>query len=371
MTEPAPFVTGELPTFMVAGTDRAAILSRANERVARFVIPTTLALTLLAAGTYALWRDWVGLAVMLACSAALGVAWMLFRSNRRAVAISATFVVQNLAIIGAGLVPGSHAAVALFGLVALPALWLSMRWIHRRVTVALSAAGAFATTYAVYAASGSPDAATTVFVVTTSVAAYTALFGLMAFVSQTLQRVEQQLWDSSMTDALTGLPNRRDFGSRGEAEVLKAVRHGRNLALLMFDIDRFKVVNDSFGHHVGDEVLKHVSKVASDAVRKTDILCRFGGEEFAVLLPETALDGAVEVAERIRRAMEEQRRPTVPPVTVSVGVASLNLHGRSLNELVASADGGLYRAKHGGRNRVEIAGEHPGPSLSLRLSAVR
>jgi diguanylate cyclase (GGDEF)-like protein len=158
------------------------------------------------------------------------------------------------------------------------------------------------------------------------------------------------------TDALTGLPNRRYFdeylgllGRRRRAE--------DRLGVLMIDIDRFKKLNDTFGHAVGDHVLREVAQAIAGAVRDDDVPARFGGEEFAVLLRNPSREIAVEVGERVRRAVAslDLRRMGVPGVSVSVGVAVADLPDVPVEAVVNDADHALYRAKRSGRDRVVAA----------------
>lgn len=158
------------------------------------------------------------------------------------------------------------------------------------------------------------------------------------------------------TDALTGLPNRRYFD---EYASLLARRRRANdrVGVLMIDIDRFKRLNDTFGHAVGDHVLQDVAKAIAGAVREDDVPARFGGEEFAVLLRNPSPEVAVEVGERVRRAVEalDTRNLGVPSVSVSVGVAVETAPDRPIQAVIDDADRALYRAKRGGRNRVVAA----------------
>ena len=158
------------------------------------------------------------------------------------------------------------------------------------------------------------------------------------------------------TDALTGLPNRRYFD---EYLMLLAKRRRADdrVGVLMVDIDRFKRLNDTFGHAVGDHVLREVAKAIAEAVREDDVPARFGGEEFAVLLRNPSPEVAVEVGERIRRAVStlNLRRLGVPGVSVSVGVAVATSPEMPLDVLIDEADRALYRAKRGGRDRVVAA----------------
>ena len=167
---------------------------------------------------------------------------------------------------------------------------------------------------------------------------------------------QRRLMDLAARDELTGLGNRRYFMQRGEEAVRLAARHGRPLSVLMIDIDHFKTVNDRYGHAAGDDVLKFLAVTLSLHSRSTDTCGRIGGEEFALVLPETALAEALKTAERIREAVARTPVPTDQsaepiPVTVSIGAAAL-APAQSLDELLEQADRALYEAKGSGRNRV-------------------
>ncbi len=161
------------------------------------------------------------------------------------------------------------------------------------------------------------------------------------------------------TDYLTGISNRRYFMERGEVELARAQRYGNVLSLFMLDIDRFKVINDMHGHHVGDLVLQQLGAILRGELRNIDLVGRLGGEEFAVLLPETDPEQAFVLAERLRNAIAstEVVRETGLPLrfTVSIGVATLGQKAINLDTLLAQADLALYEAKATGRNRVCVA----------------
>jgi diguanylate cyclase (GGDEF)-like protein len=151
--------------------------------------------------------------------------------------------------------------------------------------------------------------------------------------------------------------NRRYFYEHAENEVVRSQRYDSALSLIMLDIDHFKLVNDRFGHLIGDQTLKMVADTCLSALRKADVLCRFGGEEFVVLLPETSQEDAVVAAERICQAIADKSLPTdtdlgAVSVTVSIGVTHLKNKAESLKDLVNEADQALYEAKETGRNRV-------------------
>ena len=161
----------------------------------------------------------------------------------------------------------------------------------------------------------------------------------------------------TMTDPLTGVPNRRHLFSRLEAELARAERYGTPLSVLMVDVDHFKRLNDAEGHRVGDETLRTVCDVLRARVRKVDTLARYGGEEFMVLLPQTGKEGALEVGEKLRRAVLESpalasaSQPT-GHITISIGVASFPLDASAQEKLVDCVDAALYASKRGGRNKV-------------------
>jgi diguanylate cyclase (GGDEF)-like protein len=164
-----------------------------------------------------------------------------------------------------------------------------------------------------------------------------------------VERVKQLAY----LDGLTGIFNRRFFELRVVEEIDRARRFNSGMAVLMVDIDQFKRLNDEFGHLLGDEVLRQVSSMFHQQLRKIDVVCRFGGEEFAILLSQTNPQHALGVAEKLRRLVESWQFPGVPRcVTISAGVATFPDHGTTRDELVKSADAGLYAAKQGGRNRV-------------------
>jgi len=158
----------------------------------------------------------------------------------------------------------------------------------------------------------------------------------------------------AVTDELTGLANRRKFREELARELERSRRFGLEIALLMMDIDHFKRINDTHGHPVGDQVLQGIAAVMGSGLRNIDLACRFGGEEFALLLPATPGSDAVHVAERLRAAVAD--RPLGPDgeihVTLSAGVASYPADGETAADLVRVADMRLYAAKQGGRNRV-------------------
>jgi diguanylate cyclase (GGDEF)-like protein/PAS domain S-box-containing protein len=173
------------------------------------------------------------------------------------------------------------------------------------------------------------------------------------------KRLEAQLQHLASHDSLTGLLGRAELQRRFQGELERALRYGRPLALLMFDADHFKAINDRHGHLAGDRVLAALAQCMRTNLRGSDLVGRYGGEEFLAVLPETGIEQAAAMAERLRRRVAA--RDFAPPgavqlaVTVSVGVAALGLHGDDPEALVDAADQALYAAKAAGRDRVVCA----------------
>jgi diguanylate cyclase (GGDEF)-like protein/putative nucleotidyltransferase with HDIG domain len=159
------------------------------------------------------------------------------------------------------------------------------------------------------------------------------------------------------TDELTGLFNHRCFHQRLEEEIARSARFGEIFSLILFDVDHFKNYNDLSGHLNGDEVLRCIGGYMKKSVRDSDICFRYGGDEFAIILPETSPEGGQMVAERIRKMIEEKDDQPGIPVTISIGVASWPTDGVMKDELIRSADAGLYYSKQTGRNRTSLACE--------------
>jgi len=170
-----------------------------------------------------------------------------------------------------------------------------------------------------------------------------------------------RLANQARVDYLTNLSNRRYFMEQAEAELNRALRYGSPLALLMIDIDHFKNINDSYGHKTGDMVLQKMSDLLKQSLREVDVLGRIGGEEFAILLPESRLENAIEVAERLRVQIANSKllegQAETLRFTVSIGVAMLDSANQNLDALFNQADEALYKAKNSGRNCVCVAAE--------------
>jgi len=165
-----------------------------------------------------------------------------------------------------------------------------------------------------------------------------------------LQKRAERLLNESQTDPLTGLANRRTM-DRWMAEWIGGQKP---FSVVMLDIDHFKKVNDTYGHQTGDEVLRFLARNMLAYLRKDDCCCRYGGEEFAILLPETTAEEAFKIAERIRTNMETAISPTGGPITISCGVAAYPDDAETAQGLLEAADTALYEAKRAGRNRTVV-----------------
>lgn len=170
----------------------------------------------------------------------------------------------------------------------------------------------------------------------------------------------------AFTDYLTALRTRGYFEQQLELEIKRAERKRQKFSLLMIDIDHFKVLNDTFGHHVGDQVLRDIASILMKDMREVDTVARYGGEEFVMILPETTEAGAAYVAERLRKAVEQTKffagsPQSIQHLTISIGIAVFDTDAQFKRDLIEFADAALYSAKHAGRNRVvcysEMAGQ--------------
>jgi len=187
-----------------------------------------------------------------------------------------------------------------------------------------------------------------------------------AHLFETIQRANERLELLAVTDGLTGLHNHRHFRDRLEEEFDRARRYGTPLSCLIFDVDNFKHLNDTYGHLQGDSVLREMAERVTTCVRKSDVVARYGGEEFTVILPQTGIVGAEAEAERIRHTIADTPFKGLGPdcpVTVSVGVAIYDPETMLDSEtLLRVADGALYEAKRSGKNRVVIGTGEARPS---------
>ncbi|HEX8890135.1 MAG TPA: diguanylate cyclase [Pyrinomonadaceae bacterium] len=168
---------------------------------------------------------------------------------------------------------------------------------------------------------------------------------------QYLDTIEEE----AFTDHLTGLANRRRFERQLEREISRTLRYSHPFCLLYLDIDNFKNVNDTYGHEAGDETIRRLALTLQAGTRGIDLAARIGGEEFAVILPETDFEGGLDVADRLRQAIKEMEVPAVGQITASFGVAEFPLCASTGREIMSVADAALYEAKRNGRDRIERA----------------
>ncbi len=173
-------------------------------------------------------------------------------------------------------------------------------------------------------------------------------------------KLQKTLRDQAMHDLLTGLFNRRYMEEMLERELLRATRHEYPVGIILLDIDNYKQFNDLFGHDAGDALLSALGSYLRIHIRGEDIVCRYGGDEVALILPDSSLEDTGERAEELRQGIKalrvEHRRRPLGPATVSMGVAAFPKHGASRDRLLKAADEALYRAKAEGRDRVVVQG---------------
>lgn len=172
------------------------------------------------------------------------------------------------------------------------------------------------------------------------------------------KKIERQLANMALFDSLTGTLNRPAFYQHAEKEFARSKRYYRPLAVIMLDIDHFKHINDQYGHHGGDQVLQIFAEACQEVIRSTDVMGRVGGEEFVLLLPDTPMNAAFNLAERLRARINKYpylAGDMLIEVTASLGVAELHREDTDFRALLRRADDALYQAKHAGRNQVKIA----------------
>lgn len=347
-----------LDTLSSAWHDLAADLHRHNLRAAIWGSIVILC----ANGAYLLatpdgpHRSWLGLQ---AAASAISLTVVALPGSRLAPKhrLVVWVTTQNLLALTATWIDGglhSPLLMALFVACALGALTMD-----RRLVLGMLG-GSIAAMLGIGAATGSLDVGT-VAVWPTGLATVTMISnwagrGLVAMTRE-LDGINDELTYLAQTDSLTGCHNHRSLYERLEIELDRNRRHQRPVSALLLDIDHFKHINDTYGHPVGDEVLAAVGATLRAGVRQYDVVGRTGGEEFTILLPDTDLELALTVAERLRGALADT--PTPEPVTVSIGVAASNVHADGAKELIHAADTALYVAKRAGRDRVVVAPTEP------------
>jgi diguanylate cyclase (GGDEF)-like protein len=186
----------------------------------------------------------------------------------------------------------------------------------------------------------------------------TALIGSLAdLISVAIEHanMHEEKKRQAVTDGLTGIANRRHFNETLTKEFERARRYANQLSLVIVDLDYLKKINDTYGHHVGDEAIRSIGNVLSRSCRSVDLAARYGGEEFCLLLPDTDNQDAVNLAERIRKKIEQTEVHGAGRISASIGVATYPIHAEEPDQLFEAADQALYAAKEGGRNRVVSA----------------
>lgn len=180
-----------------------------------------------------------------------------------------------------------------------------------------------------------------------------------------------QLWEMAINDSLTGLHVRRYFMAKLQDEINRTQRYKKSLSVVMGDLDQFKTVNDTYGHTAGDKVLKAVGAFLQKSVRDVDSVGRYGGEEFIMFLPETVKEAAFVLADRLCKGVSEIKVGSLPPVTISLGIATFPDDGKNIDDLLQRADAALYAAKENGRDQVVVYTEEiPVPESSAQLTAL-
>lgn len=181
-------------------------------------------------------------------------------------------------------------------------------------------------------------------------------YWLVGRIGKRIEKNEEELRNMAIRDGLTGLYNHKYFYTLLENEIIRSKRYERNISVLLLDIDHFKNVNDTYGHRAGDTILHDLSERLVNRVRLSDTVCRYGGEEITIILPETDTDAAKNIAEDLRIAIEQKQFEIEDgrsiPITVSIGLSTYPLHAQELADIVSKADSALYKAKQNGRNKV-------------------
>jgi diguanylate cyclase (GGDEF)-like protein len=161
-----------------------------------------------------------------------------------------------------------------------------------------------------------------------------------------------QLWDMAVTDSLTGLYVRRYFMAKLQEEIRRAERYNRVISIVMADLDKFKNINDTYGHDAGDRALQTIGTFLQKNIRDVDIIARYGGEEFVMMIPEADQESAFSLSQRLRHQISQIKFDDIPQITISLGVATYPFDGSTLEDLIKKADAAMYAAKQAGRNKV-------------------
>ena len=196
---------------------------------------------------------------------------------------------------------------------------------------------------------------------------YLKLFAGQIELSVSMTRLLESVKTQAVTDVLTGLYNRRYFDETLAKEIKKSQRSQRPFTLITLDLDHLKQINDTYGHSAGDKAIALIGSILLKSARETDIPARFGGEEFALVMPDTDTEGGIDAAERIRAMIASKKIEGVGNITASIGVATYLKHANTIEDLVKLVDQAMYSAKENGRNRVEVAKTMTGSEVKVEF----
>ena len=280
------------------------------------------------------------------------VALMVVRFDRLPYWLFASLPGQGTILASVVVLSGGAGAVAAYSMFYFWVVLSAFYFFPRKVAMAHLALVAICLTAVLLLTPNTPDPALLWLM---AMGTLTVAGTLIRLLSERTQQLVDQLGEAARTDPLTGLLNRRGLTEQADIEFSRARRNAASLAMLVCDLDHFKAVNDKQGHQAGDEVLIRVANLLRVSKRAIDAAARLGGEEFALLLPDTDEDEAMVVAERIRRSMQIIFEDEPSSVTLSIGVAAYPHNGATAPELLRAADDALYAAKLGGRDRSEVS----------------
>jgi diguanylate cyclase (GGDEF)-like protein len=291
------------------------------------------------------------------------------------------FVALLLGVTTLVFVQGSHGIPVSWAFLILPIIiWSAYRFGQREVTTAIAVVSALAISYTLEGqgpfASPSLNLSLLALLAFISILVVTGLLlnaveGERKRAIDDLEKELRGVKDEAITDPLTGLSNRRYLWHFLPYELLRVARRESSLAVIMIDLDHFKRVNDTHGHEAGDLVLSKVAALLTKHIRDSDIACRYGGEEFLLVLPDATLEGAKRRAEGIRAAIKqlklEHLGKPIPGVTASIGIAMFPEHADDSESLMRIVDGLLYEAKHSGRDRIVVSLGPGAPWVSVAM----
>ncbi len=298
------------------------------------------------------------------------LAWLGAACGLLMLAIAATLFVWPEPRVRAIIMVGGMACLAIWGTYSLAVS--APPSISRAITMVGLGGWALANLWRLWTTANLPEGAPVLDLRNPTVAAYMGALVIMdvfcniGFILLITDRMHEWVLQLARTDHLTGALSRGALYKQAQRDLQLARRQHSHTAAFIVDIDHFKTINDTHGHAAGDSVLRHVAQHGQAVLRCTDLFGRYGGDEFVAILPETDLDTAAIIAERLRQCVGQPMTgprplpPGVPGVTVSIGVAAVSAGGQGIDELIAQADAALYSAKHAGRNCTRVV-DDPSP----------